>query len=280
MNSVPGAKLKYEKDGYRIYECDKTGTMFVHPQPSQEELNKIYSSGYFTRGNKYTPPAGDRNADPQYFNDQRKLGLLKKFASSGKLLDLGSAMGGFLAVAKDAGFDVEGLEVSSYGAEYTERELKIKVYNSDLPSAKLPSACYDIVTMWDVIEHLRDLDATMAEVSRILKPGGLLFVTTGDIGSPYAKLMGRRWHLLTPPQHLFYFTKKGLSDTLAKHGLGVQEIVHLGKHASLDFALFKAEESFGGIAKGIRKLAQKTGLYRKKLYINLGDIMTAVARKD
>lgn len=272
-------EFKFEKNGYRIFENRNTGLLFVAPTPSQEELNQIYSESYFSRGRKYTPPAGDRTTDPQLFNDRKKLDLVLKHSPGKRLLDVGSAMGGFMRVASEAGFTVEGVEVSQFGAEYTREQLGLPVHACSLRAAALPSSSFDVVTMWDVIEHLSDPLENLAEVSRVLRPGGLCFITTGDVSSRYARMLGKRWHLMTPPQHLFYFTPLALKRALSVSGMNVVGTSWVGKHASLDFALFKAGETLGPAVSPIRSLVQKLGLAGFRLYINLGDIMTVVACK-
>lgn len=277
--SADRVRFKFSKDGFTIYENVGTGLLFVHPLPSQQELNLIYSADYFSRGRKYTPPAGDRTSDPQLRNDLRKLGLVRKHSAGKAMLDVGSAMGGFMKVASNEGFNVEGVEVSEFGAQYTRAQLGLKVHCSSLRDASLPAEQFDVVTMWDVIEHLRDPKENIAEVARILRPGGTCFITTGDVSSFYARTLGKRWHLLTPPQHLFYFTPKSLSHVLEQQGLIVKEILWSGKHASLDFVLFKLGETCGAIASPLRRLAQTLGLASRELYVNLADIMTVVAEK-
>jgi SAM-dependent methyltransferase len=274
-----GVEYKFEKNGFRIFENTNTGLLFVAPTPSQEELNQIYSESYFSRGRKYTPPAGDRTTDPQLFNDKKKLDLVQSHKPGKRLLDVGSAMGGFMRVASEAGFSVEGVEVSQFGAEYTRKQLGLPVHACSLRDAALPSGSFDVVTMWDVIEHLSDPLDNLAEVSRVLRPGGLCFITTGDVSSRYARMLGKRWHLLTPPQHLFYFTPLALERALAVSKMKVLGTSWVGKHASLDFALFKAGETLGPAVYPIRLLVQKLGLAGLRLYINLGDIMTVVACK-
>ncbi len=278
--SSADVEFKYAKDGFKIFENRDTGLLFVHPVPSREELNRIYSESYFSRGRKYTPPAGDRSTDPQLLNDQRKLTLVQNHTTGKKLLDVGSAMGGFMRVAADAGFTVEGVEVSQFGAEYTRRELGLPVHCSSLREAALPSSTYDVVTMWDVIEHLPDPLENLAEVARILRPGGVCFVTTGDVSSRYARMLGRRWHLLTPPQHLLYFSPPALERALGRYDLKVVDTLWFGKHTSLDFALFKAGETLGAVVSPFRWAVQKLGLAGLQLYVNLGDIMTVVVRKN
>jgi SAM-dependent methyltransferase len=277
--SAAAVEYKFEKDGFKIFENKDTGLLFVSPIPSQAELKQIYSESYFSRGRKYSPPAGDRTTDPQLLNDRKKLALVQSHKAGKRLLDVGSAMGGFMRVASEAGFSVEGVEVSKFGADYTRKELGLPVHECSLREAALAADSFDVVTMWDVIEHLPDPLDTLAEVRRVLRPGGLCFVTTGDVSSRYARMLGKRWHLLTPPQHLFYFTPKALQRALGDHGMKVVDTSWAGKHASLDFILFKAGETLGPTVSPIRTLAQKLGLAGLRLYINLGDIMTVVACK-
>lgn len=272
-------EFKFEKNGYHIYENLNTGLLFVYPLPSQEDLNQIYKESYFERGRKYTPPGGDRTTDPQLVNDVKKLELIREHNGGKRLLDVGSAMGGFMKVASEAGYSVEGVEISRYGAEYTRTELGLPVHACSLSEATLPSNSFDVVTMWDVIEHLPDPLTCLMEVSRVLRPGGLCFITTGDVSSWYARRLGKRWHLMTPPQHLFYFTPNALKGALAMHDMSAIDITWKGKHASLDFALFKAGETLGSAISPIRTIVQKLGLARRRLYVNLGDIMTIISRK-
>ena len=269
----------YTKNSYEIHRCSSCGLKFVSPQPSDEELKRIYDSSYFQRGNKYFDKDTSEAAVRTRRNDVQKLELVIKHKETGALLDLGCAMGGFLDVAQDSGFEVTGLELSDFSAKHTEKELGCKVYNCDLLQANIPSNSFDVITMWDVIEHLKNPEETLKEIERILKPGGYLFATTGDIGSLYAKITGRYWHLMTPPQHLFFFTRPSLTKMLGRAKLNVKEFVYPGKRASISFILFKARETFGIFVSPLQKLAEMTGLGKKGLYVNIRDIMTCVAQK-
>jgi len=100
-------------------------------------------------------------------------------------------------------------------------EIRVVVLTGSLPAARLPSSHFDVITLWDVIEHLPDPDVVLAETRRLLKPGGRLVITTGDIGSAYARRRGARWHLLAPPWHLYYFSQHTLRKLAAKAGLEV-----------------------------------------------------------
>lgn len=271
--------LRFKKNDYRIYQCCDCRGLFVHPQPEEKDLLDIYSKEYFQRGNKYKPVGANPCRDPNYHNDLAKLNLIKKHKTSGRLLDVGCAMGGFLKVARDQGFDVNGVEVSQYATEYVKNNLGIEVSNCPLPSAGLSEESFDVITLWDVIEHLSDPHPTLAAANKLLRRDGILLLSTGDVSSLLARIMGSHWHLLTPPQHLFFYMPQSMEKVLKPHRFVLKEILYLSKYASLDFILFKAQESWGSAFGYIRAFCQKTRMDRIQLHVNLRDIMTCVIRK-
>jgi SAM-dependent methyltransferase len=93
-----------------------------------------------------------------------------------------------------------------------------------LQEAAFEPALFDLVTLWDVIEHVADPLAVLTEVARVLAPGGKVVLTTGDIGSAYARRHGVRWHLLTPPWHLYFFSRATLAGLAARAGLKVDGV--------------------------------------------------------
>ena len=177
------------------------------------------------------------------------------------------------------GFEVEGVEIGEYPAEQARTRLHIKVTNSDIYSAELAPESYDVITMWDVIEHLTEPNLAFEKIIRALRPKGYVAFSTGDISSAWARLTGKRWQLLTPPQHLYFFSQRSMSGLLKRHSLSVKEIHHFGKWVTVAFVLFKAQESFGSIIKPLSTALRWSGLQNAKMSINLGDIMTVVAQK-
>lgn len=263
--------------GFRLYGCSDCGAVFVHPQPSTDELLAIYTADYFSRGGKYMPTSVAAEANRQ--NDLSKIRLVSRYVSSGRVLDVGCGMGGFLEVAREAGYAVAGVEVSEAAAKHVRATINIEVAHSDLPAAGFPPESFDVISLWDVLEHLPAPDATLQQAYRLLRPGGYLFATTGDIASFWARLMGRYWQLLTPPQHLFFFTPVSLQRMINRHGFHTTEILHTGKRATVEFILFKARETFGPLVAPLQALARFVGAGRWSVYVNLRDIMTCVARR-
>lgn len=270
---------RYEKNGFPIFSCTRCGVFFVFPQPTSDQIRKIYSENYFDRGNKYKS-AVENTDNPNYRNDQIKVALLQKFTPTGTVLDIGCALGGFLQVAQEAGYNVSGIEISKSAVHHIQKNKNLDVICGELISAGLPDGKYDIVTMWDVIEHLSDPISYIKEIQRILKPGGILALTTGDIRAVWPRLAKRHWQLMTPPQHLFFFHPQVIKSLLAQNNFSLKDVRYIGKYATIDFILFKANESFGGIIDPIKTLARRLGVDKKQICINLHDIVTCIAVKE
>ena len=134
------------------------------------------------------------------------------------LLDLGCGTGVFLDQARQAGYGVSGVEVSGYAGERA-RARGLEVTVGAVETWTVPQASFDVITMWDVIEHLRDPVAVVQVAARGLKPGGVLALSTGDIDSWCARLSGRGWHLFNLPEHLFFFSSRSLHLLLEHAGL-------------------------------------------------------------
>ena len=278
LTSSSSVSFRYEKNGLGIYKNNDTGLHFVHPQPSSDEIAAIYNKDYFAKGNKYAPSVKGIER-PQLVNDKRRIKMIKHHVSSGRLLDVGCAKGDFLGVAKDSGFEVSGVEVSEYAALEAKEKYGIPVEIGTLEQARFEEASFDIITLWDVIEHLPNPHDTISYVSRFLKPGGFFFVSTGDISSMYARTIGKHWHLMTPPEHLFFFTPDSISALLEEHGLIAKKFHYPGKTACLDFIFFKLQQSIGAPGRFLQRANAKLGLGGKQLYVNLFDIMSCVAQK-
>ena len=278
-NSEKQCPLRYKKHDYLIYRCEECTAMFVRPIPCKKELTSIYTDEYFQRGRKYQDFKELDRSNPCYQSDIIKLEVLKRYRPDGRILDVGCALGGFLKIAQDNGYLVSGVEVSKHACSQAKDKWQLDVINSDLPSAKLPCEHYDIITLWDVIEHLDNPHPTLSEVYRLLRPGGLLVVSTGDVNALWARITGKYWQLLTPPIHLFFFTSESMSRVLKLNGFITKDFLYLSKVATLEFIMFKAREAFGPVVAPLQCLSRLLGLGKIKFSINVHGIMTCVAEK-
>ncbi len=219
---APDPSPLFAKDGYSMVECRGCGAVFVGEDPASIDFGALYGESYYTGGSDavfadYVGQEAARRAQAR-----RKLMTLRwlppRVARRGRWLDVGCAAGFFLAEAR-AFYEVQGVELSAWSSAYARDRLGLPVITGTLPDAKLPADHYDVVTLWDVIEHVPDPVPLLAEAARVLKPGGRLVLTTGDWGSRYAQAKGADWHLMTPPWHLTMFSRATLSTAALRAGL-------------------------------------------------------------
>jgi 2-polyprenyl-3-methyl-5-hydroxy-6-metoxy-1,4-benzoquinol methylase len=144
----------------------------------------------------------------------------KKHQPGGRLLDVGCATGDLLVAATRLGFEAEGLELSDWSSTIA-RKRGFTVHQERLGDlAQRSSATYDLITLMGVIEHFSEPREEMAHLSRLLKPGGLLAIWTGDVDSSLSRILGRRWWYWQG-QHIQYFTRRSLTRLSRGAGLEV-----------------------------------------------------------
>ncbi len=192
-----------------------------------------------------------------------------------RLLDVGAYCGYFLEVAREGGYQAEGLELSRWAAEHA-RRAGFTVWCETLTERALSSATYDVLTLWDVVEHFADPRAELQAAFRLLRPGGRLYVSTIDAGSLVARLLGSRWPWLMD-MHLFYFDRSTLAVLLEEVGfrvVGRQSYTHT---VSADYLLRKVAASFPLLAP-VAHLLRRIVPRQWPIPVNLGDnmLMTAV----
>lgn len=202
----------------RLVRCKRCGLIYISPQPRRELIIDGYSSA----------------EDKQYVSQEKGrlitfrncLKTVKQLSPSGRLLDIGAAAGMFVKAAKDAGYEAYGVEPSAWMANFAKERYGVNVFPGVVEDAKFKDASFDIITMWDVLEHVPDPMSTLKEVKRILKPGGFLIVNYPRIDDVLAKIFGKKWWFLLSV-HLFYFTPNTLSSYMKK--LEFEKITH-GPH--------------------------------------------------
>lgn len=254
-----------------VFECPRCGLIFYRGNTASD----LYSREYF-EGGEYHDYRGDERVIRRNFRKQIR--RLLELVPSGRLYEIGCAYGFFLDQAR-AHWDVSGIDVTEEGIAHAREALRLPVECGDfLDSPENPGA-FDLICMWDTIEHLPHPVRTIEKATRALKPGGALVITTGDIGSLVARWRGERWRQIHPPTHLYYFSRKTLTLAIEKAGLSVDSIDSVGYWRSLRsmlygiFALGKKRTAW------IYRLLTAGGRLDLPVYSNLYDIMVMVAVK-
>jgi len=224
-----------KKNSYTFYKCRDCGLIFIFPV--LENHLKIYSQDYFSGAQKgfgYVDYEIDKKAMSSTLNFY--LDKIEKFIpNNGKLLEVGTATGFFMELAKQRGWKVQGLEISEYAAQKA-REKGLNVVTGTLESANFKEGSFNLITFWDIVEHLSNPKLTLSLAYRILEKDGVIAINTPDSESFIAKLLNRRWHLMIPPEHLFLFNPKNLGSLLKEIGFEILFVGKIGKKFTLQYA--------------------------------------------
>jgi SAM-dependent methyltransferase len=248
----------------------------MSPQPSDAALNALYGEDYYvsedSRGRGYDGYVTEAENWRRTFRDR----LRDLPGKPGTLLDVGAATGFFVEQAKAAGWDARGVEPSTWAAEYARNELGADVQTGTLESLNVADGSFDVITLWEVIEHLPHPEATLAEIRRILRAGGVLVLSTPDAGSLAARLSGRRWlGWRKVPEHLFFFDRVNLDRLLQKSGFRPISHRYASLTVSAGFAVERAM-SLAGLPRGWRA---PSSLTHRSVRVNPGYDLLVVARR-
>jgi len=205
---------------------------------------------------------------------RRITSFIKRIIPSGTLIEVGAAYGFFLLEAK-AHYRVHGVEIAGEAAEFA-RARGLDVRTGGLTRQILEQiGPIDIAVMLDVIEHLEHPKATLALCSEFLTPGGIVVLTTPDFASTLARITGKGWRNMTPPQHLWYFTLDSITRMAAAVGLEVYEVSHPWKRVPISL-IVQLIGRYTGLELPRSAL---TSLSKLGMPVNLFDTMRVVLRK-
>jgi 2-polyprenyl-3-methyl-5-hydroxy-6-metoxy-1,4-benzoquinol methylase len=280
----PVSDIVWHKDGFDIVRCPSCGLVFRVEPPTEQSLSTIYNENYF----RDHPEQANRHGYADYLRDaalhranaRRRLRLLAPQATTaGRLLDVGCAGGFFVDEARRAGWDASGVDVSDAMVDFATSQLGVLVVCASFAQTD-PGPPFDAITMWDYIEHSIDPRRDLEKAHEQLRPGGIIALSTGDIGTLVARVTGNRWHLLTPEHHNFFFDEKALLRLLEETGFDVLQARHRASLYSVSHVLYKLGAS--GRFEAVRRTASRAGrsaLGQIGVPLNLYDIVTVVARR-
>lgn len=232
-----GAKLRYRFtfQNYPIYECADCGLEFMHPQPDDATLQRIYDSHYFL---------GSEDAEAQertYDLKQRTAALYcdtlnrRLDGRTGRLLEIGCGWGDFLLEAHRRGFEVNGIEFSPDATAVANKRLGAeRVKSGVLEENSFPPGCFDVIAFFDVIEHVRDPRQFLDRVGRLIRPGGMVMIVAPSLDSLSARLLGRHW-MEYKIEHIYQFGRSSICCALEGTGFSDVTVEPNRKILSVDY---------------------------------------------
>lgn len=261
-------KRAWQNQYEKLAKCKNCGFIRAKDKYFKIKPAKLYNLNYFS-GIDYENYRDEKWALIANFKDRLK--RVRKFKNTGKLLEIGCAFGYFLALSQKY-FDTTGVDLDPNVTKIARvSSPKSKILTGEFLKHKFMGESFDIVCMFDVIEHLKNPDKYLAKIRRVLKPNGLIIIETGDIEAVLPSIQKSKWRLIAPPMHLSYFSKNSLRKLLEKQGFKVIQETHVPFYRSLNQIVYRLVRS-----KRLSKLIKKVNF---NFPINTYDLMFIIAQK-
>ncbi|HOY56347.1 MAG TPA: class I SAM-dependent methyltransferase [bacterium] len=205
---------------------------------------------------------------------------VKKIKPQGKLLDIGCYSGIFLEAAQEAGYEIFGIEASRGALALARQKVKgdLRCGMAEKILVDFPDKSFDIITLFDVLEHLPDPQKVLTLIQLKLKDDGLLVFSTPDFSSLLSKIQGKKWHALLP-QHLFYFSIRNIKIILSQTGFKSKKYCYIGRHFSFFYLLQHYLNSHRSTSKFFLNFIRSLGVANLTIPINLFDQLLIFATK-
>ncbi len=208
--------LKYQKENFAVVTCNDCSHHFIPHYYRKQIQYTQYKNADVTAAVR----AGNNWVKVQ--RHKLRFKFIKKYIKSGKLFDLGAGWGHFMLAGKELGYDVYGVEISEQPYLYCVNDLKLPVDHIDFFKMD-ETKKFDVITMWDVLEHIDQASPFLEKCNKLTNPGGYLFLQVPQIDSYFAKKHKDNWKMMGL-DHVNYFSKKTITQILEKNGYEVLKI--------------------------------------------------------
>ena len=275
FEAVPSSNLSH------LCKCIACKVVSVYPFPREEEVRAIYSADYFKNDASSVRGYDDYESDRENIVETagRRLREIERMVPPSRLLDFGCALGFFVEEARRRGWAAQGIDISTHAVEYAKEKLGVEARAGTLRDADFAKQSFDVVTMWDVIEHLPDPVGELSLCRDLLRPDGLLVLSTPDLDSLVAKITGPRWMgFKLADEHIYYFSRKTIRYVLDRAGFETVEIKTIGKHVTLEFFARRLSMYTPRLAAALGRAFHFAGVENLALYVDPHDLMRVVAR--
>ena len=277
------------KDGFTYVKCRVCDFIYSNPQLTWEAIEKGYNDievrSYFL--NELLIPFVEPGQQKGFQERLNRISLLLT-SKTRRLLDIGCAAGNFLKIAGEMGFDAEGLELDDINVRYAKEKRSLNAHMNTLDEMEYPESTFDVVTLWDVLEHLSEPMQTLREVSRVMRRGGIIGISTINHACANQKILKAQWRYWMPPDHICSFTPPILRKMLKEAGFTVISEEHtymfeVLEEQKLHFLSFSSKKDpISRLSNRIKKIAYVALAKTTQAIFGAmksGDIITVLARK-
>ncbi len=203
-------RLHGRRERYTLVRCPSCALVWLRNPPKPTEMHLHYTEAY----DRMISAAGE---DPGRWGF--RLDAIARYKKSGTLLDLGCSAGSFLELMRSPSWKLFGIEMSARAAKTAELKSDAQVFVGDICDAPFPSKSFDVITCFDVLEHVYEPRKVMQQISDWLRPGGIFYVLVPNIDSAESRVFRGYWHGLELPRHLFHFSPGSLRFLAESVGL-------------------------------------------------------------
>ncbi len=205
----------FEKDNEPFVQCENCRLVLINPRPVYAQVLNTYTDDYSRAYAKKHDKKIRRSL-------KRVRKIAKLLPDRGRWLDVGCSAGFVVKAANDTGFEGWGVDVEPWGIRYGRDKIGLQhLHEGMLEEQGFPDAHFQVISLYDVIEHVPDLNRLAGELSRLLSPDGLIDIVTPDIGHWRVTRPLSEWKEIKPSEHLYYFSVHTLDRLLQNHGLRI-----------------------------------------------------------
>lgn len=275
-DSAP-ATLRYEFPPHNVVACTACDLNYLSPRLTQDAIMKFYKDESYYKSNV----AGQGYDEYLEISENwiktftLRLKQIAPYQSKGKALDIGCGPGYFLTAAQKLGFDVYGLDPSDYIVEVAQKTWGEKVQLGLIETANYAPESFDLIVAFDTFEHIYEPKKFLQAIHKVLKPNGVLAITTPNPKSLLAKISGKNWVSFKLPEHVFYWAPDTIRKVLEEQ-FEILEIRRAGQYATLGFLFRRVFRLSGNTNKLIESLIKFLNNF--SIYSDNGSL-TAIVRK-
>jgi ubiquinone/menaquinone biosynthesis C-methylase UbiE len=258
----------------QVVRCRSCAMVYVNPRINSD----LIISGYSDAEDPLFAAQNDNRIKAFRRTLKGVVRRLKLDPKGKRVLDVGCAGGAFLVAAREMGFDPHGVEPSRWMSDFGRRTYDLDIKAGILEAGMFPDHSFDVITLWDVIEHLPDPHDTLTLIHRLLKPNGLLLVNYPDIASVAARVLGKRWPFWLSV-HLLYYTPKTMFQQLERAGFSPQWRQAFWMTLPFGYVCERAAP-YSALLRPLPRLSRLLGIHSLPLSYNMGQALVVSRTKQ
>jgi 2-polyprenyl-3-methyl-5-hydroxy-6-metoxy-1,4-benzoquinol methylase len=254
------------------FGCPVCETLFQHPMPTIDAMrayvNSEYTSGVY---NDYVSAAKLKS-----MTFRSRVKVIQQRGAAGRLLDVGASCGFFVEEALKAGFDAYGVELSAEAISKAPDVIRARLTLGDVNTlASSVNEAFDIITAFDLIEHVFDPIAFLHQLRRVAKPGSWIVISTPDAGHVLRHLLRSRWPMFQPMQHTVLLSRRGLRLALSAAGYDDISVGPAHKTLTADYLAGQVQMYVPAMVNAYRIASRviPESLRTRPLNVNIGELM-------